>query len=383
MRITMPLALLCALGFPAIALGCVVAHHEGVDEANDVSTDEIVVDTSTPAARAQYDADVGFATSYVSRCGKPSASAPSRPRVLVTGFGRFLENETNATGQMVSRLVPGGRYPLTHAPATGAVDFPADQVSVTRATITLPKTGEVDVCAVVLPVHWDLAAILTIKEIDAFAPRFVLMNGIAGDVQTVWIELGSVNRGMTLKDGSDLLTPRPPSGQSFSPLVPSASAADTKRGLLLSWTAVESAARASIVAHGDDLEAGRTFSSIALGVELGGFPRGGNTYLCNDITYLVNYAMGYPGRTLTLLQASRPLAGKANRVRLALSRDLRSVPRVFMHWPSTLAGRHLDAGADVMKAVIDAQLDTIATKRELPTVGTNALAEISPSGDTF
>jgi hypothetical protein len=366
--------------FLASASGCsAAAQTDTADDTVGASDDAVVVDTSTPAARAQYDANVAFATRYVPRC----VAKGTRPRVLVTGFGRFLESTTNATGMMVSRLVPGGHYPVTHAPPPGAVDAPEPQTSVTSATVTLPKIGPVDVCTMVLPVYWDLAAILVIKELDSFAPNLVMMNGIAGTEQTVWLELGSVNRAMSLEDGSDVLKPKPPQGQSFAPLVPGAAKSDTLRGLVLSWGTVEAAARVSIKAREGVIEAGRTFGSIALGAELGGFPRSGNTYLCNNLSYLVNYAMAYPGRALTLLQASRPLAGKTNRVRVALSRDLRATPRVFVHWPSTLAGQHLDAGAEVMKAMIDAQLDAVHTRTELPTIGTNDRAEISPSGDTF
>ena len=366
----------------ACGLGCAVSsqHAEG-DEARDVTDDAVVVDTSSPQARAQYDADVAFASKYLARCKSPKP-ALGHPRVLVTGFGRFLENETNATGMMVSKVVPGGRYPLTHAPAPGAVDPPEPQTAVVNATITLPKSGAVDVCAIVLPVYWDVAAILTIKEIDAFAPSFVLMNGIAGTEQPLWLELGAVNRAMSLEDGSGALVAVAKPGASVAPLVPSATSTEQKIGLMLSWTAVETAAQQAIAAHGADPEGGRAFSSIVLGAELGGFPREGNTYLCNNLSYVVDYAMGHPGRTLTLLQASRPLASKINKVTVRLAKDLRAVPRVFVHWPSTLSGKHLDAGAEVMRAIVDAQLDAIK-HGDRPTVGNNARAEILPTGDTF
>src|SRR5437868_5361428 len=83
-----------------VLAGCAVSSEHGAgDESLDVTDDAVVVDTSSPEARAQYDADVAFASKYVARC----KSTSGRPRVLVTGFGRFLENETNATGMMVSK----------------------------------------------------------------------------------------------------------------------------------------------------------------------------------------------------------------------------------------------------------------------------------------
>lgn len=186
------------------------------------------LDTRSARARAQYDANARFAVGYAARCAVRSA----RPRVIVTGFGRFLDNPTNATGQMVSALVPAAVYPVTESPAEGAPDLPAPQTSVAVGTVEVPGVGAVDVCAMVLPVFWDLAAILVLKEIERFQPSMVLMNGIASPRQDLRVELGSMNRAMTLPDGSDVLVPQPPAGQRFAPIVPSAPASATARGAL-------------------------------------------------------------------------------------------------------------------------------------------------------
>ncbi|MFO0607789.1 MAG: hypothetical protein U0324_31790 [Polyangiales bacterium] len=363
---------LCALS----ALSCAP---DAGDAPDDLPTDDAVtVDTSSAAARAQYDADVAFAVGYRARCTARSG----RPRVLVTGFGRFLDNPSNATGRIVSTLAPAVPYPLTQRPPAGRVDPPGPQTSVGVDTVALPASGPVDVCAMIVPVHWDLAAVLALKEIEAFAPEFVLMNGIAGESQPLWIELGSVNRAMTLRDGSDVLTPVVAPGQRFAPIVPSAASADAARGLVLSWDAVRGAARDAIAARADVSEGGVRFGSLVEGALLAGYPRGGNTYLCNNITYAVNYAMAWPGRTLTLLQASVARRGAVNRVPVRVTRDLRATPRVFVHWPSRLDGAHLRAAADVMAAIVDAQL---VANREGPraTAGANARAEVAATGDTF
>ncbi len=369
------------LVFVGIAAALVASCSPGEgDEADDSPVeDAVTVDTSSPAARAQYDANVAFALGYRARC----APRAGRKRVLITGFGRFLDNPVNATGKIVSALVPEARYPETERPTRGSVDLPAPQTSVARGTLTLPRSGEVDVCAMVLPVYWDLAAILTLKEVDAFGPDLVVMNGIAGPEQDLWIELGSVNRAMTLRDGSDLLEPVVAPDRAFAPIVPGATRADALRGMLLSWSSVRDAARAEIARQSAVLEAGRPLGDILGGARLAGFPREGNTYLCNNITYAVNYAMSYPGRTLTLLQASVPRRGATNRVTAKLTRDARSVPRVFMHWPSRLAGAHVNAAASVMRAVLDAQLTAQRTGLEAPTRGTNDRAEIAATGGTF
>ncbi len=342
--------------------------------------DAVTVDTSTPAARAQYDANVSFARRYRARC---VAGASPRPRVLVTGFGRFLDNVTNVSGEVVSALVPGTLYPMTERPPVGTVDDPAPQTAVTQATVTLPGVGAVDVCAMVLPVYWDLAAILALKEAQTFAPDLVVMNGIAGPAQDLWLELGSVNRAMVLRDGSDTLVPRAPTGRSYARLVPSALESDNLRGMLLSWDDVRAAAEQRIAAAAEVTSDGRALRDVLPGVKFGGFPRDGNTYLCNNISYVVNYAMDHPGRALTLLQASVTRRGVPNRVTVQVDRDLRRVPRVFVHWPSLLAGEQINAGADVLRAMIDAQLAALDGRGSAPTRGDNARAELMASGETF
>jgi hypothetical protein len=64
---------------------------------------------------------------------------------------------------------------------------------------------------------------------------------------------------------------------------------------------------------------------------------------------------------------------------VSLTRDARAVPRVFLHWPNSLTGKHWDDGAAVLAAVLDAQLTTKAA----PVRGTNDIADIQSTGDTF
>jgi pyrrolidone-carboxylate peptidase len=356
-----------------LSLAACSARTDGEDPAS--GEDGVVVDTHDPLARRQYDANVAFAKAYAPSCHKPDAT---RPRVLVTGFGRFQGIANNATGRVVSKLVPGLTYPETAPAPAGEVDPPEAQTAVKLATVTLPNVGEVDVCGMILPVYWDLAAILISREVDAFEPAFVLMDGVADTEQPLWLELGSVNRAMQAEDGSNILEPKPPSGEDFAPLV---RGGDTLKGLLLSYAPVQEAAKAAIAARGDVTDdAGRKLSDVIQGVERAGFPRAGNTYLCNNVAYVTNYVMSSPGKTVTLLQ---PSDGKKDSVKVKLLHDTRAVPRVFVHWPSTLSGSHVDAGAEIMKAIVDAQLAALRDGTSAPIVGDNSMAEIQPSGPTF
>ena len=361
-----------------VASGC-AAETAQPEESSD---DEITVDTSTPEARRQYDANVGFARSYVARC--LASPAPSnRPRVLVTGFGRFMSIANNATGRIVSTLVPEARYPETRAPAPGQIDPPEPQLSVVASTIELPGVGTTDVCAMILPVYWDLAAVLIAKEAEAFKPTFVMMNGVAGGRQSLWLELGATNRASRNVDGSNQLRPAMTPGEAYVKIVEHAPESEDTLGNLLSWRAVETAARDAVERHDGAIDDGASFGDIVRGASLAGFPRPSNTYLCNNVTYVTGWLMSHPGREVRLLRASHRVVGQANDVRVKIRSNLSAVPRVFVHWPSDLADKHHAAAADVMKSIIAAQL--IASREgDAPTLGDNALAHPGlPGGGLF
>jgi hypothetical protein len=341
--------------------------------------DEVKVDTRTPAARRQYDANVAFAMSYAPRCARTDTG---NPRVLLTGFGRFMSIDDNATGRIVSKVVPSALYPQTTAPAAGVVDPPAPQLSVGTTTLVLPGSGPVDVCAMILPVYWDLAAILIAKEMDAFDPSFVMMNGVAGRRQPLWVELGSTNRAAPLDDGSNQLRPAISGTDRHAKIVETASRDEDARANILSWRAVEGAARAAIASHADDVDQDTRLGDLLPDVKLAGFPRSSNTYLCNNVTYVTGYLMSHPASPVRLLRASPALPGAVNSVRVEMRADLRAVPRVFVHWPSEMATKHHAAGAEIMKAILDAQLAALA-RGDVPTRGDNALAAPSLRGGDF
>ena len=103
----------------------------------DTSTQQldVKVDTSSDLAWAQYEQNLRFAESYEARCTVTHAT--KRPRVLVTGFGRFKTNALNATGLVVSELLDGLDYPMTEPPPSGQVDPPGPQTAVAHGVIEL------------------------------------------------------------------------------------------------------------------------------------------------------------------------------------------------------------------------------------------------------
>ena len=373
--------LLTILAGVALSLSACATESGSADEPVGGDENEVKVDTRTPAARRQYDANVAFATSYKAQCSAMHTPT-GRPRVLLTGFGRFMSIGDNATGRIVSTVVPAAHYPLTTPPAAGEVDPPAAQLSVALSTIVLPGTGPVDVCAMILPVYWDLAAILIAKEMDAFAPTFVMMNGVAGDRQPLWIELGATNRAAPLDDGSNQLRPAVSGKAPYAKIVDTASHDDDARPNLLSWQAVHAAAEAAVARHASDMDQETRLGDLLPGAKLAGFPRSSNTYLCNNTTYVTGYLMSHPGRVVRLLKASPALRNAVNEVKVDMKTDLRTVPRVFVHWPSEMATKHHAAGADIMKAILDAQLMALA-HGNAPTPGDNALADPTLQGGEF
>ncbi len=341
----------------ALAAALTLAAPGCAEETDSPSSQEsdVVVDTRSELAWRQYLANVRFAQGYVPRCAPPEEDGlePPRPRVLITGFGRFLSNTENATGRIVSRLAPAVTYPLTEPPPAGEIDDPAAQTAVALSTIELPGVGEVDVCAMILPVFWDLASFLVLAEANAFSPDVLIMNGIAGGTQPIWMELGSTNAAVALPDGSGILLPI----EDGAPLLPGLPEEENARGLLMSWDEVRLAAETRIselaMEPGEDEE---TFGSILEGVRFAGFPRDSNTYLCNNTTFVVNWAMDHPGETFRLLEPSDPREGGPSGLDVRLDADLREVPRDFVHWPSRLAGTHLDRAAEVLGTIVAAQL---------------------------
>lgn len=366
------------LAVPSILVlaGCAA---DATPNAETDEDNEVKVDTRSPEARRQYDANVAFATSYTPRCVR---SGEDRPRVLVTGFGRFMSIANNATGRIVSTLVPDAPYPETTQPPPGQVDAPEPQLSVGATTLDLPGVGPVDVCGMILPVYWDLAAILIAKEAQAFEPTFVMMNGVAGPRQPVWIELGAVNRAAKLDDGSNQLRPAVNAGEQHAKIIEGAPRSEDAQGNLLSWRAVQSAATEAALRHADERDGGARFGDLLPGAKLAGFPRMSNTYLCNNVTYVTGWLMSHPHRSVRLLRASPPLPGETNAVPVRVTADLRETPRVFVHWPSELADKHHAAGADVMRSIIAAQLQALA-EGDRPSVGDNALADPTLQGGGF
>lgn len=267
---------------------------------------------------AQHAANVAFARAYR---GRSFAGQRSRPRVLVSGFGRFPAHDVNATATLVCALagVEPPRVPAVALEA-GLVDDPSRHVVVADFVMDLPRAGAVDARAIVLPVFWDVAAVVLLREIDAFQPDVVMMNGIGRDEQPIVLEQGALNRAAAREDGS--LRVR--------------SSGDE---IVIGGPAVRV------------LGCAAREVALAAGMELGE-ARADNAYLCNQLAYLVDHAMARPRVPLCVLRRTADDPGLA----LSLDHDLRTTPRMFVHWPALTSVPAWDLAADVVRRAVDEQL---------------------------
>lgn len=350
------------------ALGTALLGCSGGSDESSATAAAVTMAADSQLARAQFDADLAFVRSY-----KPRCQGGGSKRVLVTGFGRFGSHVENASGRIVSLLAPSVGYPVSAPPAADEVSRIEDETRAGVEVVRLPKSGDVSVCAMVLPVRWDASAALILKEIAAFSPQLVVMTGIYQKAHPLYIELGARNQVLALgameeTDGSQVSRP----AEREAPVVESAPAAEFTRGNLLSWRTVREAAVEAAIERGGDKDGDTRFDDRMPGARLAPVRRA-NTYVCNNTTYAVGYVMDHPGAPVSLMRAAAPKPDMPNEFVMQLGQDNSQVPRVFLHWPTTLKGAHLASATHVLRAVLDAQLASMES--DPPTRGHNGLAD--------
>ncbi len=296
--------------------------------------------------------------------------------MLITAFGPYDDVRENASSEILARIVPGAVAPSVERCPPGGVDRPEDRTAAATATVNFPGIGRTDVCGVILPSHWDLPAVIALAEIEAFNPEFVVMTGVSKRAREVLLELGAVNQGSSTADDTPAGFRLYPVWQ-HSPVIEGTATVQNAHGLLLSWGPVRTAVEEAIRSNAGVIEGTVAFGDFVRGVWFGQYPRAYNQYLCNALAAVVDQAMNHPGQRFTLGRCPSAMEGAypEERITVGLRRDLKTVPRVFFHWPSVLRGRHLDAGAAVLRAMVTAQLRALRDGTPLPTVGHPAMFE--------
>lgn len=203
--------------------------------------------------------------------------------------------------------------------------------------------------AVVVPTVWDAAAGFILREIGAFRPDLVIMNGVAGPRQALWLERGAGNLAKRRPDVTGVLLP------ATERLVVGGPHAIACRA---DWPALREAALATAKGHGASEHRGETgvvtrFDAVLQGVVTKPFPRRDNAFLCNATTYQVGCAIAHPSTPLLLFEG-----GGVDSIDASLGIDCTQMPWLFVHWPSDLRGAHLDAAVAVLRALVAAQLQS-------------------------
>ncbi len=267
----------------------------------------------------QHQAHVAFARDYVAT---PAPPRSARRRVLVSGFGPFPPHAINATTDLVAAL--------------------ADVAGVAGVAPLRDRDGElVELRTVVVPVLWDVAPIVLVREIEAFRPDLILMNGIARDEQPIWLERGARNVRSLRDDASG--TARPAERE----LVVVHEGAPERR---LDFP-VDDVVAAAAIALEREVVATPALAAVAPSV-VAIEPRDDNGFLCNQVTYVVDHALAHGGETLSMLRC-----GGDESVLLMLPTGLAHVPRAFVHWPARI-GAHVAAGGRILRVMVETALGT-------------------------
>lgn len=308
----------------------------------------------SPKAIAQYEANRLFAQEFVyrelARLDVPSEDRALK-RVLVSGFGRFLTHDFNATAHIVTGLLKDVSAPHAVIERFEGVHDPSEQTLLKYQRVSLDDHSEIALCVLVLPVFWELAPWLLLNTLKHFQPSIVLMNGIAGERQPLWLEQRCANRAKVCEDGSGHLVPQALSLTDEATELCAEHKRDSEsEKLRLQWDAVARAAQHHLEAMKDQREGVFNLSDILQGILPMTEYRESNAYLCNALTYFCNYAMVHPQEELEFFaQSSQPLSFK-------LEGEWAHVARGFLHWPSELRGKHIECASALLRTIIQAEL---------------------------
>jgi|GEM_PF-7111157 len=194
-------------------------------------------------------------------------------KVLFAGFGPFPNTPVNATESMMRALAKHGKQ------------------------------------TIVLPVEWAHAAELLLAESITTKATWVLMNGVAGARQPMWIESAAMDVFAEREDAAGKM-----------PEVIRTTPTETVY-VSIDVGAAKKAADLAFRKVRDTVEGGLRLDAIMHGATMMD-PRAENAYVCNDTTWRV----------------TRALSGTGARAG-------------FFHWPHELRGAHVEAACDVLLAI--------------------------------
>jgi len=248
----------------------------------------------------------------------PSADAP---RVLLSAFGPFPGVPRNATAEIVRAVAASAGIAL-RAPSFRAPEFLAGRGELALAS------GRTCRCSIlILPVVWDAAAALVAKEARAARASLVLMSGVAGPAQPIYVEAVATGARAASRDAFGL---RPVRRSISARSLPATFDVDTARD------AIDRALHAELA------------GAPALGEVIHGAvrreSRGENAYVCNATAHVAARAVR---RSVAVLRSR----GEPEGLRVA---RFGPAKHGFVHWPRDIAPEHAPACARVLLAMVDA-----------------------------
>jgi pyrrolidone-carboxylate peptidase len=272
-----------------------------------------------------------------------SSKGNSERRVLLTGFGPFVANQANISGLVVDSISDedfwadelSSEFADKLPSSIFGSDRPGKYGGRAKQRTLIYNGEEYEVCFVILEVQWDLAGAIALFEAAQFVPDFVLMTGFGADRTKGRLEDVALNKalGPAGYDGEGVYSgmKNAPKGHIVLP--------DGKPSVYMTWNP-----NRLIDNSGDAMDSlnRATSSNFGLTKVSGASPN--NTYICNNISYIMLKA---------LANKRVKLAGR----KLALGGNL-SFPEIragFFHFPkgSQNSGRSVWGWSHVIFSMIE------------------------------
>jgi len=240
------------------------------------------------------------------------------PRVVLTGFGAFMDAPRNATEEMIRALASELGIDL-HARS-----FRARELATGRGLARLPSGLGVQLSLMVLPVAWEAAGALVAKEARATRASLVIMSGVQGRVRAITFEKVATTARRRLVDELGVRPRR-------------ATRATRALATTLDVDVARAAAEAAL--------ARESFGDAVSGAIVRELDET-NAFVCNDTAHLT----------------ARLTSGSARVLRSGAAPEGIAIPRVgrvahgFVHWPKELESAHAPGMARVLVASVAALL---------------------------
>lgn len=220
-------------------------------------------------------------------------------RVIVTGYGLFSGVDYNVSGTVARSMAEPAFWPDRApgaAPIAGKLESSQHGGAAFNRSVTIDGR-RYEVCFLLLDVIWDLAAGILVHEESRFKPRLVVMTGRGGG--DVSVEAGAFNRASAYPgydaDGRPMGRENTPESEWLLPDY----AVDHE--LPMTW---DNQALARAI--------GPMAEALGYSVSAPRAARGGNNYLCNDISFVALHAAKNRPTRLAADRVFLPPAGLEN-----------------------------------------------------------------------